>query len=332
MVDLSVIIPIYKTPIALFADCLKSVLSLRRISGEIILVVDSPGEAIEDVARKCAANDARIHVLVNEKNMGVSYSRNRGIGAANGEYITFVDSDDVVNATVYEKCVAYMKDKCLDFCSMSVNGDGRLAKGSNDGEFIIGKRGDDVFLNIVKEVDMTSCGVVIRRRFLTAHPTLRYPEGIANNEDFVFITMVFHAIAIAGKLNCEAYRIVGHPDSASRKFTINQVLSKLAAAELLLNNIAFYANEPKLRKFYFQKILSAELLSDMRITEICDKQAISHVQKSVKGVIALILWQFKLDIPVVLKLVLICLHRFPMLYFNKYSFRFACRMRKLCLE
>ena len=41
------------------------------------------------------AKDKRIKFLINDENKGVSYSRNRGINEAKGEFVTFLDSDDI---------------------------------------------------------------------------------------------------------------------------------------------------------------------------------------------------------------------------------------------
>ncbi len=60
-----------------------------------------------------AQNDSRITVI-HQKNSGVSFSRNIGIDAADGAYITFVDSDDTIENTMYEKMMYQIKSKSAD--------------------------------------------------------------------------------------------------------------------------------------------------------------------------------------------------------------------------
>lgn len=91
---LSIIIPVYKT--APYLDlCLESILRRQAITDcEIILVddcsPDSCGKICDDWSRK----DSRIKVVHCTKNGGLSKARNIGLDHAEGEYITFVDSDD----------------------------------------------------------------------------------------------------------------------------------------------------------------------------------------------------------------------------------------------
>lgn len=96
----SVIIPVYNTEKYL-AECIDSVLA-QNISGisavrsiEIILVNDGSPDASQDIINKYAADWPNI-VSVQQKNAGQSVARNNGIEIARGEYIYFLDSDDLL--------------------------------------------------------------------------------------------------------------------------------------------------------------------------------------------------------------------------------------------
>ena len=71
---------------------------------EVLLVNDSPWEEIALPERSLAAE---IHILKNEKNLGIHGSRVRGLAAASGEYVLFLDQDD----ELAENAVALMLDK-----------------------------------------------------------------------------------------------------------------------------------------------------------------------------------------------------------------------------
>ena len=91
---LSVIIPIYNRARTLDA-CICSVLNAYYQDLEVILVDDGSTDGSVDICRKYQQKDERVHVLV-KKNGGVSTARNKGIDYAHGDWITFVDSDDVI--------------------------------------------------------------------------------------------------------------------------------------------------------------------------------------------------------------------------------------------
>ena len=92
---LSIIVPVYNAEQYL-SRCINSLLNQHLNNFEIILVDDGSNDGsakiCDDYAQK---NDDIIHVI-HTANGGVSRARNIGINAAQGEYITFVDSDDYV--------------------------------------------------------------------------------------------------------------------------------------------------------------------------------------------------------------------------------------------
>lgn len=90
-VILSIIVPNYNKGIKL-KRCLDSIAKQINSYIEVIIVDDCSDDESMEILKKY--NDFKI--LRNNDNSGVSYSRNMGIEVARGEYITFIDSDDVV--------------------------------------------------------------------------------------------------------------------------------------------------------------------------------------------------------------------------------------------
>ena len=90
---ISIIVPVYNVEKYLF-ECINSILIQSYQDFEIICIddasTDSSGEILDDFTKK----DPRIKIIKNEKNIGLGPSRNRGIEAAKGEYILFLDGDD----------------------------------------------------------------------------------------------------------------------------------------------------------------------------------------------------------------------------------------------
>lgn len=97
---LSVIIPVYN--VELYLDrCIESVLSQNIDDFEVILVDDSSTDSSGKLCDNWANSNSKIKVFHCEKNGGLSATRNIGLKIANGDYVTFVDSDDYISPNTY---------------------------------------------------------------------------------------------------------------------------------------------------------------------------------------------------------------------------------------
>lgn len=114
---ISIIVPVYN--VEKFVDeCIASIVSQTYRNLEIILVDDG---STDSGGKKCdawAERDGRIRVI-HRKNEGVSEARNLGIREASGEYLGFVDSDDVLHPQMYEKLYGAI---CETGCKISCCG------------------------------------------------------------------------------------------------------------------------------------------------------------------------------------------------------------------
>lgn len=98
---ISVIVPIYNAEEYL-NKCLASIVNQTYRDLEIILVNDGSMDESLAICEKYKQADKRI-VIVNKRNEGLVRARKDGIRIAKGEYITFVDADDWIDITTYEK-------------------------------------------------------------------------------------------------------------------------------------------------------------------------------------------------------------------------------------
>lgn len=89
----SVIIPVYNVKEYL-KECIDSILTQVYTNLEVLLVDDGSTDGSGDMCDEYAELDKRIKVI-HQKNQGVSSARNRALNVAKGEYVLFVDSDDV---------------------------------------------------------------------------------------------------------------------------------------------------------------------------------------------------------------------------------------------
>ena len=99
---LSVIIPVHNAE-AYLGECLDSVLGQSVHDLEVICVDDASTDASAAVIEDYCKKDSRVRLIKNEKNLYAGSCRNIGIEAAKGEYIHFLDADDKVERSAYER-------------------------------------------------------------------------------------------------------------------------------------------------------------------------------------------------------------------------------------
>lgn len=104
MEKVSVIIPVYNAAEYLEA-CLESVIKQTYCHMEILCINDCSTDGSAQILREYVQKDSRIRIFDNEENSGQAYARNVGIRQAAGEYILFVDADDVVCPDLVESCM-----------------------------------------------------------------------------------------------------------------------------------------------------------------------------------------------------------------------------------
>lgn len=102
-IKISVIIPVYNVE-KYIGQCLDSIVNQTYKNLEIIIVNDGSNDNSLEIINRYSQNDRRIKII-NLENKGVSFARNIGIKNSEGNYISFVDSDDYLNLNTYEKLV-----------------------------------------------------------------------------------------------------------------------------------------------------------------------------------------------------------------------------------
>ncbi len=107
MPKVSVLTPIYRTNVSHLRECIESVLNQTFTDFEFLILNDSPDETYLDEI-VASYNDNRIKYFKNDKNMGISPSRNKLLDLAQGEYLAIFDHDDISLPERLEKQVAYL--------------------------------------------------------------------------------------------------------------------------------------------------------------------------------------------------------------------------------
>ena len=111
--SISVIIPVYNTPLPALERCINSILKQRFNDYEVLILDDGSENCNSESYQLLCERDKRI-VYKRHANHGVSYTRNIGINIAQGEYIAFVDADDELSEDFMENAFAEAKEQDAD--------------------------------------------------------------------------------------------------------------------------------------------------------------------------------------------------------------------------
>lgn len=110
MKKVSVIMPAYNAE-KYIADSIESVLGQTYPNLELIVIDDKSTDSTAEIAAQYASKYPNIKLIVNGKNALVGYSRNIGVLSSTGEYIAFIDADDMYRNDYLEKLVSALEEK-----------------------------------------------------------------------------------------------------------------------------------------------------------------------------------------------------------------------------
>ena len=120
---LSVVIPVYNAE-KYIRQCLDSILTKQKIALEVICVDDCSTDGTPAVLKEYQDKYENVTVIRNETNLYAGICRNKGLMAAKGQYVHFLDSDDYVVDNAYEKLYTLAKENDLDWVKTTSEGFG----------------------------------------------------------------------------------------------------------------------------------------------------------------------------------------------------------------
>lgn len=215
---ITLIIPCYNAKQTL-EKCLDSVVHQNYTHLEIIIVDDGSTDGTSKIYEEFQIKDDRIKVLKQE-NSGVSRARNRGLEAANGEYICFVDSDDWVEpnycAELYDLLIQENADIAIVEASYEdEKGNVVFNKPISDEKVYDGRRALDLLLE-----DQVIQSHPWGKLYNTAtFKNIYFPENLKCFEDYSTLFKVFDKAVKVVKSNKKLYHYIQHDDSLSHNLS-----------------------------------------------------------------------------------------------------------------
>ena len=184
---ISVIVPVYNTSEYL-EQCIGSILNSSYQALEVICVNDGSTDGSDIILNELAKKDARLKV-VHTQNGGVSRARNIGLSVAQGEFVSFVDSDDWIEPEYYSVLLGeYSPDRQLLICDYFFNKENEQSK--REFEIGGGEFSRQQALAMLYSQDYFK-GFLWNKIFLNSlikRNNLQFDESIGYCEDLLFVT------------------------------------------------------------------------------------------------------------------------------------------------
>ena len=184
----SIIVPVYNAEKYL-NRCVDSILSQTMTDFELLLIDDGSKDNSGRICDEYSEKDARVRVF-HKPNGGVSSARNLGLDNARGEWITFVDADDVIRSCFSDIDWTMLSEDLICFPSYSIYDDSTVFLNSierRDGIYIPAK---SFYSGILFEVVLRTTWSKLFKHSLIAD--LRFDENIKIGEDQLFNLQYLH--------------------------------------------------------------------------------------------------------------------------------------------
>ena len=213
---ISFILTYYNLPVEMLQKCIDSILTLAVNTGEREIIVVDDGSENSPVSELMKYGDEITYIR--QRNMGLSEARNKGIQMATGEYLQFVDADDLLVKAGYDYCIGIARDQqpemiLFDFTSSAVQATTYHHSPLQSGSHYMRHH----------NLHGTACGYLFRRTILGE---LRFTAGIYH-EDEEFTPLLLLRTETVCVTNAQAYFYQQRDNSIITKTDIRHRLRKL---------------------------------------------------------------------------------------------------------
>lgn len=212
---ISIITPMYNAQ-KYVGQTIESVLAQTYPNWEMLIVNDGSNDACSEVVKKYAEKDSRIK-LINQSNGGSASARNNALKSAQGRYICFLDADDLLLPTFFEKQLHFLKEKNAALVFSSYN---RIDENGNEklNPFIVPEK---VTYNSLLKTCPISCLTSIYDKRIVGEQFFR--EDLKSlRDDFAFWLEMLKKIKVAygNKEILAAYRVFRSSTTGNKKKVI----------------------------------------------------------------------------------------------------------------
>lgn len=263
MPKISVIVPVYNTEEYL-PRCIDSILAQTFTDFELILINDGSTDNSGEICDEYAAKDKRI-IVIHKENGGVCSARNKGIEIAQGEWIAFVDSDDIISPT-YLSDFPKNKENDMELCGIvSFNGESFVSSQPE-----VNYTGEDLvqyYEELFSYRANTSPWAKIIKREILQKYQIKFDINITLTEDTVFILALLNYVCKIHIIPNTNY-YYNSPNNSIKKYNISleqikyNLEQSIDSARKLAHKLPYNIDKIAEQIKYFQYSCFLNLLSN----------------------------------------------------------------------
>lgn len=257
MPKVSVIVPVFRTE-DYVRDCIKSLQQQTIRDIEVILIDDCGGDGSMAIVREMAQDDPRLKIIEHPSNLGPMTARYNGIVKAEGDYITFCDSDDLLAENSIELLLTAANNTNADIVSGNAEyfcTNGHRKRWNNTLSF--GGDKVSVFKSLlVEEYTHTLWGKLYRSELLKNHGYSHF-EHFTNGEDAIFFYEIVDNIVSAATIPDVVYWYRKTPNSSTQlRFSKQKMENVIISGSMNYKKCIQYPELTAMAYRYFSKWLN----------------------------------------------------------------------------
>lgn len=223
---ISIIVPIYNAE-PFLKDCFSSIESQSYSNFEVLCVNDGSTDRSASICEEFIEKDSRF-ILLNQSNQGVSAARNNALSKAKGEYIVFVDADDMIEPHFLENLLSLSEAGAFAVCSYSREANKLTVKGIKQTRY----EANEFIRHIINEsINHPNIWMMLFKNSIIQMQHLDFTVGCVRNEDTEFYMkyLVYEKEVVASNYKGYYYRI--NPNSVMHSGLSIKSLTSIEAQE-----------------------------------------------------------------------------------------------------
>ena len=194
---ISIIVPVFNG-VSFIDSCVENLQKQDYRNMEICFVIDhKTSDGTQDAVEKVMASDLRIRYIIQNDDGRLGFARNLGFNETDGEYVWFLDVDDLPYPTYIKEMIGIMEETSSDitFCNFYSSKTLEFPKMDAEYSVITLEREDALRYRASGRLPVTSWSMVFRRK-LIAENGLKFKSGLAEDLNFVY-----HALNCCKKIS-----------------------------------------------------------------------------------------------------------------------------------
>ena len=256
MCKISIIIPAYNAG-EFIANCLEACLKQTFENFEVLVINDGSSDNTVEIVNKYICQDSRIK-LINKNNQGLVEARRTGISEATGEFIFFLDSDDIIDKNALYKLIEYDEYDLIIGGIIIESQDGRCNYIQHTNILKYPSSRNGMYANYLsKNITASLCGRLIRKHLLANFLT---PSDATIGEDVITNFLILNSDNILIKLVPDKlYHYIQYSNSMVNKKSNSRLDKRIQYLYWIIN---FLKKENMINDIYITETLPHFIMSE----------------------------------------------------------------------